>query len=301
MAVGGCLPSIGCCQLVLPVADCLLLLAFRGLLLLAFPWLAALGLPVAVLCPLACCFWPSRGCFLSRLAAACWSSCGVFSIPVGCCLLVFLWWFINEEIQCYEIPPLFLCVGCLVSSLCSLLSWADFMAVGGCLPSIGCCQLVLPGADCLLLLAFPWLAAVGLPVAWGTFACINLLAPIHLNLKSKPEKVRTKAITDNIRFEKDVQFVIGHTSRVAAAFWYPTGGKPWSKSQHYSASCDWLPLDITVPSSSSSSYMTSSNSSWDAATAFSLLLSVLAFCLSVFLGYWVSRSKAVPFTPIDGL
>ncbi|PKU87209.1 uncharacterized protein LOC110097051 [Dendrobium catenatum] len=102
------------------------------------------------------------------------------------------------------------------------------------------------------------------------------------------------------RSQQDVQFVIGQTSRVAAAFWYPTGGKPWSKSQHYSASCDWLPLDITAPSSSSS-YMTSSNSSWDAATAFSLLLSVLAFCLSVFLGYWVSRSKAVPFTPIDGL
>ncbi|XP_020593358.1 uncharacterized protein LOC110033648 [Phalaenopsis equestris] len=109
----------------------------------------------------------------------------------------------------------------------------------------------------------------------------------------------TRPLRTMDRSQQDVQFIIGETSRVAGAFWYPTGGKPWIKNQHYSASCDWLPLDITAPSSSS--YMTSSKSSWDAATAFSLLLSVMAFCLSVFVGYWVSRSKAVPFTPIDRL
>ncbi|KAK8948027.1 hypothetical protein KSP40_PGU018586 [Platanthera guangdongensis] len=101
---------------------------------------------------------------------------------------------------------------------------------------------------------------------------------------------------------QDVQFVIGKMSKVSAAFWYPTGGEPWSGSQHYSASCDWLPLHITSPSSSSSSRTTSSKSStWDAAAAFSLLLSIISFCLSVFLGYWISKNKAVPFTPIDRL
>ncbi|KAG0497906.1 hypothetical protein HPP92_002597 [Vanilla planifolia] len=100
--------------------------------------------------------------------------------------------------------------------------------------------------------------------------------------------------------QQDVQFVIGQTSKLAAAFWYPTGGQPWSGSQHYSASCDWLPLDITTPLLSSSP-TASSKSSWNAATSFALLLSVVSLCLSVFIGYWFSKSKSVPFTPIDGL
>ncbi|PKA54669.1 hypothetical protein AXF42_Ash000504 [Apostasia shenzhenica] len=101
--------------------------------------------------------------------------------------------------------------------------------------------------------------------------------------------------------QQDVQFVIGQTSRVAAAFWFPSEGKPWSGSQHFSASCNWLPLDITAPSPSSSYTGSSSKSSWDAATAFALLLSVISFCLSVFVGYFASRNKSVPFTPIDRL
>ncbi|XP_039128087.1 uncharacterized protein LOC120264345 [Dioscorea cayenensis subsp. rotundata] len=99
-------------------------------------------------------------------------------------------------------------------------------------------------------------------------------------------------------FQQDVQFVIGQPSKVAIALWYPTGGKPWSGSQHYSASCQWLPLEIMSSSLQSLSEAQSQNS-WDAATAFSLLLSAVSLCLSIFIGYWVSKSKAVPFTPID--
>ncbi|XP_072976433.1 uncharacterized protein [Typha angustifolia] len=102
------------------------------------------------------------------------------------------------------------------------------------------------------------------------------------------------------RFQQDVQFTIGQPSKVAIALWYPTAGKPWGKSQHYSASCNWLPLDIASLSESSLSQV-ASNGSWDAATAFALLLSVVSFCLSVFVGYWVSKTKSVPFTPIDRL
>ncbi|KAJ6794322.1 Uncharacterized protein M6B38_231940 [Iris pallida] len=98
---------------------------------------------------------------------------------------------------------------------------------------------------------------------------------------------------------QDVQFVIGQPSKVAVAFWYPTDGKPWSGSQHYSASCDWLPMDVTAPSGGS--YKPASRSSWDAATAFALLMSVLSLCLSIFIGYWAAKNKGVPFTPIDRL
>ncbi|KAJ3683041.1 hypothetical protein LUZ60_013268 [Juncus effusus] len=99
------------------------------------------------------------------------------------------------------------------------------------------------------------------------------------------------------RFQQDVQFTIGQVSKVAVAFWYPTGGNPWSKSQHYSASCNWIPLDLTSSSPVSSSR--NNNGSWDAATAFALLLSVVSFCLSVFIGYWVSRRNDVAFKPIE--
>ncbi|XP_078160253.1 heme binding protein [Carex rostrata] len=99
------------------------------------------------------------------------------------------------------------------------------------------------------------------------------------------------------RFQQDVQFTIGQVSKIAVAFWYPTGGHPWSKSQHYSGSCNWIPLDIASASQASLSH--SNNSSWDAMTAFSLLLSVVAFCISIFVGYWVSKRKNVPFMPIE--
>ncbi|RWW29832.1 hypothetical protein GW17_00005635 [Ensete ventricosum] len=102
------------------------------------------------------------------------------------------------------------------------------------------------------------------------------------------------------RFQQDVQFTIGQVSKVAMAFWYPTNGNPWSKSDHYSASCNWLPLDIPLASSGSVS-RASSSGSWDAATAFAMLLSVVSLCVAVFIGYRVSSTREVPFTPIDRL
>lgn len=99
---------------------------------------------------------------------------------------------------------------------------------------------------------------------------------------------------------QDAQFTIGQSSKVAVAFWYPVEGNPWSGAQHYSINCDWVTFDIVSPSSTSS-LKVNSRSSWDAASAFSLLLSVVALCISVFVGYRVFRSKSLPFTPIDHL
>ncbi|KAF8394677.1 hypothetical protein HHK36_020893 [Tetracentron sinense] len=101
------------------------------------------------------------------------------------------------------------------------------------------------------------------------------------------------------RLQQDVQFKIGETSKFSVAFWYPVDGKPWHGSGHYSVSCDWVPLEISLGGSVLTK--ATSRSSWDAASAFSLLLSVVSFCVSVFVGYWVSKTKSVPFTPIDRL
>lgn len=86
---------------------------------------------------------------------------------------------------------------------------------------------------------------------------------------------------------------------MAVAFWYPVDGNPWHGAQHYSINCEWLPLDIVESSGILS--RPDSRSSWDYTTAFSLLLSVISLCVSVFVGYWVSRIRNVPFTPIDRL
>ncbi|PSS28866.1 Paxillin like [Actinidia chinensis var. chinensis] len=99
--------------------------------------------------------------------------------------------------------------------------------------------------------------------------------------------------------QQDVQFTIGQSSKFSVAFWYPIDGNPWHGSGHYTVSCDWLPLDISAGSSVISK--SALESSWDAASAFSLLLSVVAFCSSVFVGYRISKGKLAPFTPIDNL
>lgn len=103
------------------------------------------------------------------------------------------------------------------------------------------------------------------------------------------------------RFQQDAQFKIGDTSKFSAAFWYPVDGNPWHGSGHYTVSCDWLPLDFVTGGSTLSSTRAPPASSWDAAVAFSLLLSVVAFCLSVFVGYRVTMQKGVPFTPMNSL
>lgn len=96
---------------------------------------------------------------------------------------------------------------------------------------------------------------------------------------------------------QDAQFTIGETSKMSAAFWYPLGGLPWHGSGHFSVSCDWIPLDVTL---GSSVLTTGTNSSVNGSSVFALLLSVVSLCASVFLGYWVIfRPRRIPFTPME--
>lgn len=101
---------------------------------------------------------------------------------------------------------------------------------------------------------------------------------------------------------QDVQFTIGGSSKMSVAFWYPEDGQPWHGSGHYSVNCDWVPIDISLGGSlSGKSVETGSSSSWNAASAFSLILSVAALCVSVFVSYRVFSNKSVPFTPMNNL
>lgn len=104
---------------------------------------------------------------------------------------------------------------------------------------------------------------------------------------------------------QDVQFTIGGSSKMSVAFWYPEDGKPWHGSGHYSINCDWVPIDISQGSSSLSGKLaatgTASSSSWNFASAFSLILSVAALCVSVFVSYRIFSPKSVPFTPMEDL
>lgn len=101
------------------------------------------------------------------------------------------------------------------------------------------------------------------------------------------------------RLQQDVQLTIGQPSKFSAAFWYPVDGNPWHGSGHYSIGCDWVPLDISQGTSTLTEI--SSGNSWGAASGFALILSVIALCVSVFVGYWVRRSNAIPFVPMDRL
>ncbi|KAL1293777.1 hypothetical protein HN51_054425 [Arachis hypogaea] len=100
--------------------------------------------------------------------------------------------------------------------------------------------------------------------------------------------------------QQDVQFTIGATSMMSVAFWYPENGQPWHGSGHYSISCNWVPIDISIGSSlHGSSGSTGSSTSWSIASAFSLVLSVAALCVSVFVTYRVfNNNNNVPFTPM---
>jgi len=106
-------------------------------------------------------------------------------------------------------------------------------------------------------------------------------------------------ILRGVDFSQDAQFTIGKTSKMSVAFWYPMDGKPWHGSGHFSINCDWILLDI-LPDSSELTKVPQ-RSSWDAAPAFSLLFSVVAFCISIFVGHRVSRTKNIPFTPMSNL
>ncbi|KAG5078809.1 hypothetical protein AAZX31_02G010800 [Glycine max] len=100
--------------------------------------------------------------------------------------------------------------------------------------------------------------------------------------------------------QQDVQFNIGGSSKMSVAFWYPVDGQPWHGSGHYSVYCDWVPIDISVGKSlNGKSVDAASNSSWNVASAFSVILSVAALCVSVFVSYRVFSPKSVSFTPIE--
>ncbi|KAL6504985.1 hypothetical protein OROGR_024802 [Orobanche gracilis] len=100
------------------------------------------------------------------------------------------------------------------------------------------------------------------------------------------------------RVQQDAQFTIGKSSKFAAAFWYPMDGKPWHGSRHYSISCDWIPLDFISGSIGPTKVV--QRSSWNAATVFSLLFSVAALCISIFIGHRMSKtSRTSNFMPMD--
>ncbi|XP_051118734.1 uncharacterized protein LOC127242975 [Andrographis paniculata] len=107
------------------------------------------------------------------------------------------------------------------------------------------------------------------------------------------------------RLQQDAQFTIGKTSKVSAAFWYPMEGKPWHGSGHYSISCDWIVVDFMKPLTSSANNNNKKEvekSPWDAATAFSLVFSVVAFCMSILIGHRLSRMNRIAnFRPIDNV
>ena len=97
---------------------------------------------------------------------------------------------------------------------------------------------------------------------------------------------------------QDAQFTIGSTHGMAAAFWFPTGpGSGWQPYSHYSASCDWLQLEI-VPAASSS---LSANKSGTALSTVSLLIALASLAVAVVVGWWVRQSTGsrVAFNPIS--
>ncbi|KAK4775543.1 hypothetical protein SAY87_023504 [Trapa incisa] len=100
------------------------------------------------------------------------------------------------------------------------------------------------------------------------------------------------------RLQQDAQFTVGGSTKMSAAFWYPVGGNPWHGSSHFSINCDWVSMDI----SSGKSHVdknTSSASSWDAESAFSLLFSVISLCLSIYVIYRIYGSKSAQYKPME--
>lgn len=97
---------------------------------------------------------------------------------------------------------------------------------------------------------------------------------------------------------QDAQFTVGGSTKMSAAFWYPVSGNPWHGSGHFSINCDWVSMDI----SSGKSLLgknASSRSSWDAASAFSLLFAVISLCLSIFVVYRICGPKSDQYKPME--
>lgn len=103
-----------------------------------------------------------------------------------------------------------------------------------------------------------------------------------------------RPLRTNDVLQQDAQFTIGSTAKMAAAFWFPIAGAMWEPYQHFSASCDWLPLEIV--SAASSSLKSSPGSALGTA---SILISLASLAVAVAVGWWVRQSSRVSFNPIS--
>ena len=104
----------------------------------------------------------------------------------------------------------------------------------------------------------------------------------------------TCLVLTNPSASQDFQFTIGQTQRMAAAFWYPVNGGSWQPYDHYSATCDWLPLEL-LPGAISKS----ENKSGTAFGTLSLLVSLASLAVAVAVAWWVRQSSKNSFVPIN--
>jgi hypothetical protein len=107
-----------------------------------------------------------------------------------------------------------------------------------------------------------------------------------------------RPLRTNDVLQQDAQFTIGSTHGMAAAFWFPTGpSSGWQPYQHYSASCDWLQLEIISGASSS----LSTSRSVSVLSTVSLLISLVSLAVAVAAGWWIRQStgRRVSFNPIS--
>lgn len=82
---------------------------------------------------------------------------------------------------------------------------------------------------------------------------------------------------------------------MAAAFWFPVADNAWQPYQHYSASCDWLQLEIVSGASS----LASSTKSESALSAVSLVIALASLAVAVTVGWWVRQNSRTSFNPIS--
>lgn len=103
-----------------------------------------------------------------------------------------------------------------------------------------------------------------------------------------------RSLRTNDVLQQDFQFTIGQTQRMAAAFWYPVNGGSWQPYDHYSATCDWLPLELLPGAISKSEIKTGT-----AFGTFSLLVSLASLAVAVAVAWWVRQSSKNSFVPIN--
>ncbi|KAH7365855.1 hypothetical protein KP509_18G049400 [Ceratopteris richardii] len=99
-----------------------------------------------------------------------------------------------------------------------------------------------------------------------------------------------RSLRTSDRFQQDVQFTIGETHRFMAALWFPVNHVPWAGYQHYTANCDWIPLDVK---SSLESPKLEKVSSSNVMGVITFLFSLGALIASATI-CWKMRSKRLP-------